>query len=361
MQAHPAVANVLSEERFAAILERWLPLIYRGAIEYAVPGKFDPEDLVAEGRKLLFEEVQHRVVRLEMWEVDSNDFEKYFKTAYFHRLVDLKRSCSTKKRDHKKEVHATDDFDPLESLAIAALDDPEKEILSQEDYERLMERLSVAHQRVLECVQHPPEALLKVAREHHCPQCLYRGEPTPSGICPLCLQAGFDEPAVLQTLKSPSRVLQSEIQEYLGMKRMAVSDAIYWIRQTYRTMKDDPDIICLKNFMAMFGYGEVEDEDGQKVRVAWPMAASCRYEEGTPTRSHLTYYSLKNILNPDEVTLLDFMVSRTNEYYATIKFTDLSRRLGISVHRVREAVDSIRVKLEFVDAGVPLKDIPRVI
>ena len=356
-----ATEAILTEDGFGAIADRWLPLIYKGAIEYSIPGKFDAEDLVQEGLRLLFEEICKRVVVLQMWEVDSNDFEKYFKSSLFHRFVDLKRTQSTRKRDYTKEVHATDDFDPIENLMIEAYDNPEHDILSEGTYERLMERLSEPHQRVLECLVHPPEKLLKGIREHRCPQCLYMGEPTPSGKCPQCLEAGFEEAVDLQPSKSPSRVLQSEIQEYLGMKRMAVSDAIYTIRQTLVEIDGTPDKISLKPFMELFGYGNILDDEGQNVHVPWPQASSCRYEDGTPVRYHLTYYSLRAVFNPDEVILLDFMVSHSNEYYTSIRFTDMARRLGISVHRLREAVDSIRVKLELIEAGVPLKDVPKVI
>jgi len=93
----------------------------------------------------------------------------------------------------------------------------------------------------------------------------------------------------------------------------------------------------------------------------WPMKSSCRYEQGTPKRSHLTYYDLRSVFTDDENAYLNFMVDHSVEYYEGIKFTDLSRRLGISVHRVRAAVDNIRLKLEYVDAGVPLKDLPVII
>jgi hypothetical protein len=102
--------------------------------------------------------------------------------------------------------------------------------------------------------------------------------------------------------------------------------------------------------MSMFGYDE-----------HWPMAASCRYEDGTPFLQHLTYYSLREVLNSEEVILLDFMASHSTDYYVNIHFSDLARRTGLTVHRLREAVDSIQVKLELIDAGVPLKDIPVVI
>ena len=144
------------------------------------------------------------------------------------------------------------------------------------------------------------------------------------------------------------------------MKRMAVSDAISEIRQAFLSIKFTPDRIGLKIFMETFGYGDIVD-DGKTVHIPWPMASSCRYEEGTPTKHHLTYYSLRGIFNPEEILVFDFYVSHSNEYYSSIRFTDMARRIGISVHRVREAVDSIRVKLEFVDAGVPLKDIPQVV
>lgn len=356
-----ATTEVLTEERFGAIADRWLPLIYKGAIEYSIPGKFDAEDLVQEGLLLLYEEIRKRVVTLQMWEVDSNDFEKYFKSALFHRFVDLKRTQATKKRDYTKEVHATEDYDPLDNLMIAAFDDPENDVIRESTYKRTMERLSETHQRVLECIVRTPEALLSRIREHQCPQCLYLGDSTPDGKCPMCIEAGFDAAAELVPVRSSSRVLQSDIQEFLGMKRMAVSDAIYTIRQTIKSLDTTPDKISLKSFMELFGYGDVVDHDGHQVHVPWPMASSCRYEEGTPVRYHLTYYSLRAILNPDEVLLLDFMVSRSNSCYTTVRFTDMARRLGISVHRVREAVDSIRVKLELVEAGVPLKDVPKVI
>jgi len=342
--------NILSDDSFSAHVDRWLPLIFKGAIEYQIPGKFDADDLVQEGLMLLHAEIKERVLSLQMWEVGSVDFEKYFKSALFHRFVDLKRTQATKKRDHKKEVHATDDYDPLANVMIADPDNPEFELISDGLYDRLMERLSEPHQRVLNCLAHPPEALLKRVREHNCPQCLYIGDPTPSGKCPLCIEAGFDHADTLVQTKSPSRVLQSEIQEYLGMKRMAISEAIYEIRAAFRSLTSTPDRITLKSFMSMFGYDE-----------HWPMAASCRYEDGTPFLQHLTYYSLREVLNSEEVILLDFMASHSTDYYVNIHFSDLARRTGLTVHRLREAVDSIQVKLELIDAGVPLKDIPVVI
>ena len=350
----------LTESQFGRVADRWLPLIYKGAIEYQIGGKFDVDDLVQEGLLLLYTEISKRVVDLQMWEIESMDFEKYFKSALFHRFVDLKRTQATKKRDYTKEVHATDDFDPIANLSIASGDDPNLDIASDTIYSNLVDRLSPQQVRVLDCLVHPPEALLKSIREHRCPECLWMGDPTPDGKCPACIPNGFDVPATLEPCKSPSRVLQAEIQDYLGMRRMAVSDAIYVIRQTIKSLdRPDPHAANLKPFMELFGYGDVLDGDGFATHRPWPSIASCRYEEGCPTQQRITFPVLRDLFNDDENLLLDFMVSHPNEYYTKLRFTDLAQRIGISVHRLRGAVDSIRVKLEFVESGVPLKDIPK--
>ena len=353
----------LTNEGFADIADRWQPLIWRAAIDYALPGKVDVDDLVQEGLKLLFEEVTKRVNTLQMWEVDSNDFARYFKSALFHRFVDLKRSHTTKKRDYKLEVYTTDEYDPLASLMIASLDNAEDDIISSALYQQLFSRLSASHQKVLECQVHPSEELLKFIRVHRCPECLYFGDPTPDGKCPACISNGFYPPANLVSSKSPSRVLQSEIQEFLGMKRMAVSDAIYTIRAELKNLQTSPDRVSsscsLNSFMEFFGYGNVIDDDDFAEVTPWPLVSSCRYEEGEPSREPIDRDDLLSILVGDEITLLNFMMTHVNEYYVRLRFTEMAKRLNISVHRLREAVDSIRLKLELVDIGVPLNDIPR--
>lgn len=350
----------LTDERFGEIADRWLPLIWKGAIGYHIPGKFDAEDLVQEGLLLLHNEIEKRILTLNRWEVESEEFEKYFKSALFHRFVDLKRTQATKKRDHTKEVHATEDFDPLANIAIDGFDNVELDISGEDFYEQLKERLTESQCQVLECLVFPPQQLLKNIREHRCSQCLWMGDPTPDGKCPACIVNGFEVPVDIEPTKSPSRVLQAEIQEFLGMRRAAVSDAIYFIRKAIKSLRNpNPETVSLKPFMELFGYGDVLDDDGFVIRKSWPMPMSCRYEEGTPTKSLLTYSDLVSIFSQDEQRLLNYMVDHNNDYYTKLKFTELAARTGMSVHQLREAVDTIRVKLEFIEAGVPLKDIPR--
>ena len=361
------MAMELTDERFGEIADRWYPLIYRGAFEYSVPGKLDTEDLVQEGLMLLHSEIKKRVVELQMWEVASQDFEKYFKSALFHRFVDLKRTLAASKRDYKKEVRATDEYDPIANLVLP-IDDQEQIALSRDQYQRLLDRLSPLQQDVLECLVHPPDELLKSVRHHSCPECLWVGDPSQAVLaprpdggtdaqCPECHRIKARNPditifqiGILEPVKSPARVVQSEIQTYLGLKRMALTNALWAIRETYRTLDETPDIICLRIFLTSFGYDTLS-------------VASCRLSDGTPSFRPISYHDLRSILVGDEVLYLDFMVSHSSresgDYYSRIKFTDLSRRLHLSVHRLREAVDSIRIKLEYVDSGVPLPDVPR--
>jgi DNA-directed RNA polymerase specialized sigma24 family protein len=368
--------NYSQEQAYKEAADRWYPLIYRGALEYEIPGKFDHEDLVQEGLALLYEQWMKFCVEGVgdvLWSLDSIDFEKYFKTALFHRYVDKYRQQRTKKRDFTKEVHASCDYDPLENLVASPFDSPDQELLKEDFHREVRERLTDLQQLVFDCLVSPPESLLKSLREVTCRgtityvldigaetgeivevfECGYSGEPV-GGKCPKCS-------GDLTSTRSPSRVLQSEVQKHLGLKRTQVSESIYAIRRIVKDL-DTPSSQSahLDSFLELFGYGKIQNDEGEVEYKPWPLVASCRYEEGSPSFYNLSYLSLRSVLSSPEIQFLDFMVSHpSTEYYRSIRFTDMARRLQMTVHRLRSITDSIRIKMGLIESGVPLRDIPK--
>lgn len=347
---------------FSRIADRWYPLIFKGALSYQIPGRLDPEDLVQEGLILLHETICDTVLKQEWWEVDSYEFEKYFKSALYHRFVDRQRIHQSKKRNYRSEVHATEEHNPLEHLHDRQ-DSPEDIAIGTQTLARLRDRVPEKYHDVLNAWLDPASNLLSRMRTRtlRClnrasvPDCNLEYETTGvENLCPSCWS-----PTTVVRSATPSRILLSDIQEALGITRSALAEATFVIRQALKHL-DDPDLsIDLTPFLEMFGYGRVLYETGVDLLQPVPMIASCRFEEGTPTYTPLTYSTLSLVLSDDEKNFLDYIVTHPAEYYQTLRFSDLAKRVNTTVHEIRRISDVLRIKLELISSGVPLKDIPK--
>ena len=347
---------------FSRVADRWYSLIFKGALAYSIPGRLDPEDLVQEGLILLHETITSMVIEQERWEVDSFEFEKYFKSSLYHRFVDKQRVHQSKKRNYRNEVHESDEHNPLEHIHDRQ-DNPESIAIGSQLHDRLRDRVPEKYHNVLNAWLDPSSILLNRMRKKTL-RCLNRGslkdcriEYETSGTETTCANCG--SPTVVVRSSSPSRILQSDIQESLGITRSALSEAMFLIRQSLKNLNNPDFDVDITPFLEMFGYGRVMYESGVDLLQPPPMIASCRFEDGTPTYKELTYSSLSLILSDDEKRFLDYIVMHKSEYYQTLRFSDLAKRMGITVHDVRRTSDVLRIKLELIASGVPLKDIPK--
>lgn len=351
----------ISTRQFEEAMERWYPLIYRGAIEYAVPGRLDVCDLTNEGLLLLYTTIQEKVMTLNWWELTSTDFSKYFKSALFHMYIDRKRSHMSGKRNYRKELHATEDYDPLDGLTVK-YESPEDVVIGDQLVDLLRKRLSPTHQRVLDAWLNPPEWALERMRSKVL-KCVNAScdldEYETSGVETSCPNCGSSTRVVRAS--NPSKVKQECIQEITGLKRGAVTESIAIIRSVYKNLEclPDPRNVDLTTFLEALGFGSYENPETGEEENREILIASCRFEDGNPEYTPLTYQWLCIALNDAEQRVLNFFVLHNTEDYQVIRFQDAASRLSMKVHDLRQIVDTIRIKIEMIDAGVPIRDIPR--
>ena len=201
------------ETDFPRVSDRWYPLIYKGAIQYAIPGRLDPEDLVQEGLILLHETIVDMVITKHQFEVDNFEFEKYFKTALYRRYIDKQRIHQSKKRSYQSEVHPTEEYNPLEYLQDRT-DSPEEAAITAQTIERVKSRLPEKYHVVLEAWLNPSQEIIDITRHRtlSCtnPECRIIYET--SGIENLCPNCGSST----EVIKSrPTRMLQSDVIQAL--------------------------------------------------------------------------------------------------------------------------------------------------
>lgn len=349
---------------FSSVLDRWLPLIYKGSIQYSIPGRTEAEDLVQESLVLLLDTIQYWLDNGRDFELDCVEFEKYFKTVFFHRLVDAKRFEQSQKRNHRSEVHATDDYDPLTNVRSSSYSSPEELVIAQSFYDALVSRLDPKHVTILEAWLNPSEELLaKIrTRSHRCLNKNIHGydcgiEYQHSGAELTCPNCGSE--TEITHPYSPSKIHQYDIQDFVGVKRSVVVDATSSIRRVANSLTQ-PDFsqANLSTLLELLGFGTYLD-DSCKFSSRPINVASCRISDGPVSYEALTYHHMKIIATDDEMKLIDFCVVHNSPYYQGMKFSGLASRLGWSVHKVRQVVDALRIKIDLVDAGVPLKDIPK--
>jgi len=88
-----------NEQQFNKQAKKYNRKLRRIAENLKIPGVLDPDDLFQEGLIIL-----DRVLNEYNFDPESTDFEKYFKTAAYHRMITLQRYHQAKMRNWKKTV-----------------------------------------------------------------------------------------------------------------------------------------------------------------------------------------------------------------------------------------------------------------
>lgn len=346
---------------FNTIVDRWTPFIYRGAISYTVPGRNDPEDLVQECLVLLRATISVWLRDGRDFQLDLIEFEKYFKTVMFHRLTDLYRREQSQKRAVNQEVAATETFDP--AAFVPSPGSADEDLAASEIYECLRDRLNEDQKQLLDVWINPPEELLLLVRartlkclnqnpEYECG--LVYEHPGQELLCPDC----GSKTQILRD--APSKINQYHLQTYLGWSRSRVSECVSAIRQAAKSLNSpDTSTVNLSTLLELTGHGSYIDENGHNC-VRHIYVLSQRYTDNpNPSRAELSYSHLKLICTESEMRVVDFCVQHNSPYYQNITFRNLASRLNLDIHTVRRIVSSLTDKIELIDIGVPLKDIPR--
>jgi hypothetical protein len=151
---------------------------------------------------------------------------------------------------------------------------------------------------------------------------------------------------------NPSRVTQTQIQEFLGLKRVRGTEIFWLLKQAAKTVDASVEETC-HAFLHVFGYPRFENEKEHPFLVA-----SCNLKDGNPTYTFPTYTMLKGVMVGDETSIFEVFHQDYNGVKTSVRMHELARKVGMTLEDLRRAMDSIRIKLEMIDCGVPLEDIP---
>lgn len=151
---------------------------------------------------------------------------------------------------------------------------------------------------------------------------------------------------------NPSKVTQTQIQDFLNLKRVRGTEIFWQIKQAAKSVDAPTEDTC-HAFLHVFGYPDITS-DGQERPF---LIASCNLKDGTPYYAIPTYSALKSVMTNEEVKVLDVFHTGFNGVRTSVKMQELARKLNMAVEDLRRVMDAIRWKLEMIECGVPLKDI----
>ena len=133
--------------------KRWRRYIKYAASRYEIPGKFDAD----EGRQEALM-IAHKLIQ-EGYDIASSDFRAMFKTAMWHRLIDLNAHFRTKGRNYRKEKSISHKKSNATTIVNRRPDNPAMLVEFKDDVQRLQEMLPDTAKKLLDLLLQPSDQL----------------------------------------------------------------------------------------------------------------------------------------------------------------------------------------------------------
>lgn len=309
---------------FEDLARRWIGLIKKAASEYQIPGRLDFDDCVQEALLALHDVHQRALGTPFDPDVNPEVFEKWVKTAIFHRLVDVKRKEKSALRDWTKDLSplpvqdSEGEFVDFFASIASREDSPDQTMIADQLIESISDRLSTCnscvglckcgkdHRLVLQLLTNPSEDLLK-----------------------FCSDNG-----------SPSKVKQVLLEKYLGWTKQQIGDAVWQIRHRIKDFRPAAPLRLLSQLFYFLGFTDGEESG---FRIGFKVGVS------------ITYEMLLSAMAEDERKIMSFLATPGLDTGMTL--TDLSVYLGMSTSQVRDALARMRVRVDLAVSGAPMDSV----
>lgn len=331
---------------FDVLARRWIGLIMKAAQEYQIPGRLDFDDCVQEALLALHDVHQRSIGTPFDPDVNPEVFEKWVKTAIFHRLVDVKRRERADLRDYTKDLSPLPIQDAEGEFvdffaSMSSKDDPTDNVIEADEIvETLTDRLSTCtsctgickcgkdHRLVLRLLTDPTPELLEFCRNQSVTRRVIKKEGKPD--------------QVIESESAITRVKQVHLQAYLGWTKQQVGDAVWQIRQRIKDFRPTTPVRWMSQLFYFLGFTDGEEEG---------------FKFGLKLGVSLTYDLLLNVMAEDEQRIMSLL--STPGIDKSMSLADLSIYLGMSDSRLRDAMSRMRIRIEYATSGAPLDQVAK--